>query len=55
METLNWTVIYAWIFIGCAVWAILMGAMFVHCWLEDISEIEYYALTNEKKEEDYGN
>ena len=34
----------AYIFIGCAVWAVLMGAMLISCLTEDISEAEYCAL-----------
>ena len=36
----------AWVFIFCGVWSILMGVMLVSCYLEDISEAEYYALEN---------
>jgi hypothetical protein len=38
------TLTMAYIFIGLAVWSVMMGAMLVHCWMEDISEAEYYAL-----------
>tara|TARA_R100001594_G_C3943084_1_gene241137 strand:- start:366 stop:548 length:183 start_codon:yes stop_codon:yes gene_type:complete len=32
METLNWTEIYAWIFIGCGVWSVMIGSLLVDCW-----------------------
>ena len=42
----------AWILIGSLVWAVLMGAMLVHCWAEDITEADYYALENEQWQRD---
>jgi len=34
----------ACIFIGCGVWAVLMGAMLVHCFVEEMNETEIYKL-----------
>ena len=34
----------AYIFIGCGVWAVLMGAMLVHCFVEEMNETEIYKL-----------
>ena len=42
----------AYIFIGCGVWAVLMGAMLISCLSEDISEADYYALENEQWQRD---
>ena len=42
----------AWIFIGCGVWAVLMGAMLISCLAEDITEADYYALENEQWQRD---
>jgi len=41
----------AWIFIGCAVWAVLMGAMLISCLTEDITEADYYALEDKISDE----
>lgn len=38
--------IISWIFIGCGVWIILMGAILFHCLAEDINEREYIKLYN---------
>jgi hypothetical protein len=46
------TEIYAWIFIGLGVWSVMIGAMIVHCWAEDITEADYYALENEQWQRD---
>ncbi len=42
----------AWLFIGCGVWAVMMGAMTVQCLKEDLTEREYYALANEQWQRD---
>jgi hypothetical protein len=42
----------AWLFIGCGVWAVMMGAMTVHCLKEDLTEREFYALGNEQWQRD---
>ena len=34
----------SWIFIGCGVWVVLMGAMILHYLAEDINEREYIKL-----------
>ena len=54
MENLDWTEVYAWIFIGLAVWSLMIGAMLVYCWrdeksvfIEDITEEESQAIENE--------
>ena len=38
--------IVSWVFIGCGVWVILMGAMLFHCLAEDLNEKEYIKLYN---------
>jgi len=37
----------AWLFIGCGVWAVMMGAMTVHCLKEDLTEREFYQIGND--------
>jgi hypothetical protein len=37
----------AWLFIGCGVWAVIMGAMTVHCLKEDLTEREFYQIGND--------
>jgi hypothetical protein len=37
----------AWLFIGCGVWAVMMGAMTVHCLQEDLTEREFYRIGND--------
>lgn len=38
--------IVSWIFIGCGVWVVLMGAMTFYCLAEDLNEREYIKLSN---------
>ena len=38
--------IESWVFIGCGVWIVLMGAMPFHGLAEDINEREYIKLYN---------
>ena len=40
--------IFAYVLVGCGVWAVVMGAMLISCWTEEITEAEYYALENEQ-------
>ena len=54
MENINWTEIYAWIFIGCGVWSVMVGAMLVYCWhdeksvlIEDITDDQAQDIENE--------
>ena len=54
MEAHNWTEIYAWVFIGCGVWSVMVGSMLVYCWhdnksvfIEDITEEEAQSIENE--------
>jgi len=42
----------AWLFIGCGVWAVMMGAMTVHCLKQELTEKEYYILGNEQWQRD---
>ena len=51
---MNLTQIYAWIFIGCGVWAVMIGAMLVYCWndeksvfITDLTDEEAEAIENE--------
>ena len=37
----------AWLFIGCGVWSVMMGAMTVHCLQEDLTEREFYRIGND--------
>jgi|TARA_R110000822_G_scaffold242880_2_gene371900 hypothetical protein len=37
----------AWLFIGCGVWAVMMGAMTVHCLQEELTEREFYRIGND--------
>lgn len=37
MEMINWTEVYAWIFIGLGVWSVMIGSMLVWCWHDDKS------------------
>ena len=41
-----------WIFLGLGVWSLMIGALLVHCWMEEISETEYYALENDQWQRD---
>ena len=34
----------AYIFVGCGVWAVLMGAMIVHCFAEELDEADHYKI-----------
>tara|TARA_R110000824_G_scaffold28455_2_gene95615 strand:- start:113 stop:322 length:210 start_codon:yes stop_codon:yes gene_type:complete len=43
---------FAYVFIACGVWSLLMGAMVVSCYLEDVSEEEYESLGNEQWQRD---
>lgn len=52
IEAAGGLVTVAWIIIGCGVWAVLMGAMLVHCMKEELTETEYYALGNEQWQRD---
>ena len=38
--------IVSWVFIGCGVWVVLMGAMTFYCLAEDLNEREYIKLYN---------
>lgn len=42
----------AWLFIGCGVWAVMMGAMTVHCLKQELTEKEHYILANEQWQRD---
>lgn len=51
---MNLTQIYAWIFIGCGVWSVMIGAMLVYCWndeksvfITDLTDEEAEAIENE--------
>ena len=37
----------AWLFIGIGVWALMMGAMTVHCLKEELTEREFYRIGND--------
>lgn len=37
----------AWLFIACGVWAVMMGAMTVHCLKEELTEREFYRIGND--------
>tara|TARA_R110002020_G_scaffold46195_5_gene131551 strand:- start:9122 stop:9364 length:243 start_codon:yes stop_codon:yes gene_type:complete len=37
----------AWLFIGIGVWALMMGAMTVHCLEEELTEREFYRIGND--------
>ena len=54
MEMINWTEVYAWIFIGLGVWSVMIGSMLVWCWhddksvfITDLTEEEAQAIENE--------
>tara|TARA_Y100001963_G_C6736368_1_gene426626 strand:- start:1268 stop:1423 length:156 start_codon:yes stop_codon:yes gene_type:complete len=49
METIDWTEIYAWIFIGLAVWSVMIGAMLVYCWKDDKSVF----IENQRDQDEY--
>ena len=40
--------IFAYVLIGCGVWAVVMGAMLISCFTEEITEAEFYALKNQQ-------
>ena len=42
MEMINWTEVYAWIFIGLGVWSVMIGSMLVWCWQDE--EVHAYSL-----------
>ena len=51
---MNLTQTYAWIFIGCGVWSVMIGAMLVYCWndeksvfITDLTDEEAEAIENE--------
>ena len=37
-----------YVLIGCGVCAVVIGAMLLSCWTEEITEAEFYALKNEQ-------
>ena len=37
----------AWLFIGIGGWALMMGAMTVHCLEEELTEREFYRIGND--------
>ena len=37
----------AWLFIAIGVWALMMGAMTVHCLKEELTEREFYRIGND--------
>ena len=52
IEVAGGMITVAWVFIACGVWAILMGAMLVHCMKEELNEREFYSLGNEQWQRD---